>query len=462
MEPNHPQLRPISHCFITHEYLPPQSNQPFYLGPSDLLVLSVHYNQKGLLFHKPPEAFNHGDHFMVTLLHRLKSSLSATLFHFYPLTGRLATTTNGIIYVDCINSPGAKFIHAALDNITASDILSPLHVPSLVQSLFDLNKVVNYDGQTLPLLSIQVTELLDAVFIACSFNHCLGDGTSFWNFFNMWSEIFQAPSSEDGHAIISISQPPILERWFPDGYDPIINLPFTDPSQFISRFEAPELRRRFFHFSAKSIADLKAKANEECDTKDISSFQTLTALVWRAITRARRIPLDQSTCCMMSANYRRRLKPALRENYLGNMITSVKADAKVGELVERRLGWGAWKLHEAVKNLTYEKIRESLEEWIKCPYTYQWGSILNPNIIKMGGWSRFNVYGSEFGMGKAVGVRSGYGNTFDGKVIVYPGCEGGGSIDLEICLLPQNMANLESDLEFMNAISSSPPHLSCT
>ena len=69
------------------------------------------------------------------------------------------------------------------------------------------------------------------------------------------------------------------------------------------------------------------------------------------------------------------------ENYLGCMITSVKAGAKVRELVERGLGWGAWKLHEAVKNLTYKKIRESLEELIKCPYTYQLGSLFNPNTI---------------------------------------------------------------------------------
>ncbi|KAE8649865.1 hypothetical protein Csa_012696, partial [Cucumis sativus] len=89
---------------------------------------------------------------MVPLLHRLKNSLSTALFHFYPLSGRLATATNNGVYVDCVNSPGAKFIHAALD-ITVSDILSPLQ--PFIQSLFDLNKAVNYDGHTLPLLSIQ-------------------------------------------------------------------------------------------------------------------------------------------------------------------------------------------------------------------------------------------------------------------------------------------------------------------
>ncbi|CAK9317136.1 unnamed protein product [Citrullus colocynthis] len=140
---------------------------------------------------------------------------------------------------------------------------------------------------------------------------------------------------------------------------------------YLFRFEAPELRKRIFHFSAKSIADLKAKPNAEWDAKEISSFQSLSALVWRAITRARRIPRDQSTSCMMAANKRARLKPALPEDYFGNMITILKADAKAGELVERGLGWSAWKLHETVMNNTNEKIRESLEEWTQRPYTYQ-------------------------------------------------------------------------------------------
>ncbi|KAA0064403.1 putative acetyltransferase [Cucumis melo var. makuwa] len=451
MKPKHPPLRQISNCFIKPEHLSPETKQlPYHLGPSELAFLSFHYIQKGLLFHKPPDQ---GDHFMVPLLHRLKNSLSTALFHFYPLSGRLATTTNNGVYVDCVDSPGAKFIHAALD-ITVSDILSPLHVPSsLIQSLFDLNKAVNYDGRTLPLLSIQVTELLDGVFIASSFNHSLGDGTSFWNFFNMWSEIFQAHG--DGDEVISISRPPILERWFPDGYGPTINLP---PFVHLNEFEAPELRRRFFHFSAESIANLKAKANAECKTKEISSFQSLSALVWKAITRARCIKQDQITSCRMAVNYRGRLKPALPENYLGNMITSVKADAKAGDLVERGLGWGAQKLHEAVTNITNEKIRESLEKWVQCPCTHQLSSVSNPYNVLMSSSPRFNMYGNKFGMGKAMGVRSGYANTMEGKVTAYPGNEGeGGSVDLEICLQPQTMANLEFDLEFMNAISS-PPH----
>ena len=64
-----------------------------------------------------------------------------------------------------------------------------------------------------------------------------------------------------------------------------------------------------------------------------------------------------------------------------------------------------------------------------------------------------DMYGNEFGMGKALAVRSGYANKFDGKITSYPGQEGGGSIDLEVCLSPDEMKALETDEEFINSTS---------
>ncbi|XP_050116978.1 uncharacterized protein LOC126594762 [Malus sylvestris] len=52
-----------------------------------------------------------------------------------------------------------------------------------------------------------------------------------------------------------------------------------------------------FHFSAESLAKLKAKANAESGTTKISSFQSLSALLWRSITRAHCQPPNQGTSC---------------------------------------------------------------------------------------------------------------------------------------------------------------------
>ncbi|KAL6317282.1 hypothetical protein AAG906_030035 [Vitis piasezkii] len=422
-----PTVRLISECFIKPKFTSEETKEPCYLTPWDLAMLSVNYIQKGLLFSKPP-AVDDPQNFMATLLDRLKDSLALTLDHFYPLAGRLATKKEDsppsyVVFVDCNNSPGAKFIHAAAD-MTISDILSPIYVPQVIQSFFDHDRVINHDGHTLSLLSIQVTELVDGIFIGCSINHSMVDGTSFWHFFNAWSEVFTA---QEKNSSISLSRPPILKRWFPDGYGPIINLPFTHHDEFISRFEAPVLRERIFHFSSESIAKLKAKANAQCNSNKISSFQALSALVWRSITRARCFPHEQVTSCRLATGNRTRLDPPLPENYFGNSIQT----AVVGHTDKAVRGW--------------------LESWFQSHFIYQLGLFFDPNSVMMGSSPRFNKYGIEFGLGKGLAVRSGYAHKFDGKVSCYPGREGGGSIDLEVCLPPNSMSALESNQEFMEA-----------
>ncbi|KAI8024269.1 putative acetyltransferase [Camellia lanceoleosa] len=109
------------------------------------------------------------------LLERLKESLSLTLD---PLAGWLATSKQEnpphySIYIDNDNSPGAKFIHAAV-NLTVSDMLSPVDVPLVVQSVFDHDRAINHDGHTLSLLSIQLTELVDGIFIGFGISSILG------------------------------------------------------------------------------------------------------------------------------------------------------------------------------------------------------------------------------------------------------------------------------------------------
>ncbi|KAE9586817.1 hypothetical protein Lal_00004559 [Lupinus albus] len=450
-----PAIQHISECFIKLQHPIEESNQICYLAPGDIAMLSAHYIQKGLLFNKNQQ-------FCINnLLDKLKQSLSLALVHFYPLSGRLVTRKTEdpptyVTFVDCSsNSPGGGFIYATLD-MTVSDILSPIDVPPIVQSLFDLHKAVNHDGHTMPLLSIQVTELLDGVFIGCSMNHSIGDGTSYWNFFNTWSEIFQSQGQGHDHDIL-ISHQPIHNRWFPESCDPLINLPFKHHDEFISRFETPKLRERIFHFTAESIAKLKAKANKESKTTKISSFQSLSALVWTSITRARNLPHDQVCSCKLAANSRTRMEPPMAQEYFGNLVQLVSAGTTIRELLEHNLGWAAWKVHLAVANHNNTMVQLSFNEWLLSPVVYQIARNFDSNSVLISSSPRFNMYGNEFGMGKAVAVRSGYANKYDGKVTSYPGHEGGGSVDLEVCLMPDTMGALELDQEFMTAVSVSNP-----
>ncbi|XP_065869759.1 uncharacterized acetyltransferase At3g50280-like [Euphorbia lathyris] len=450
---NTKKVEQISEWFVKPKYITEESKNPWHLTPWDLIMISVQYIQKGLLYSKPPN-FN-----ISSFLDDLKHSLSLTLVHFHPLAGRLATlkTENPasyVIYVDSVNSPGARVIHASASDLSISDVLSPTYVPLIVQSFFDHDRALNHDGHFKSLLTIQVTELIDGIFIGCSMNHAIGDGNSFWHFFNTFSEIFQSQQrEEENRTDFQISRPPILNRWIPEGYDKIINLPFTDLDQFLSPFESPLLKERMFFFSSDSIAKIKARANSEQKTLNISSLQALSAFLWRCITRIRRLPENQVTSCRVACNDRSRLNPPLSQNYFGNCIHPLRAFTTAGELLKQNLGWAAWKVHEAVIDQTDEKIREWYDNWMKSPAIYSIGQVFDRHSVMMGSSPRFNKYGNEFGLGKGVAIRSGYAHKFSGKVTPYPGREGGGSMELEICLPPDLMTALESDHEFMQVFS---------
>ncbi|KAI3850600.1 hypothetical protein MKX03_011419 [Papaver bracteatum] len=482
-------VRQISKCTVKPQKVLEESKQPHYLTTWDLTILNAHYIQKDdegynnhlgdgkwklskgskrVFSSKKPLPSLEDPNPTHTLIDQLKHSLSITLTHFYPLSGRLVTRQHHnppfyAIYLDCSNnSGGADFIHAAVD-LSTMDILTPIDVPRVVQSFFALEGAINHDEHTEPLLAVQVTELLDGIFVGCSFNHVVGDGTSYWKFFNSFAEVsrkLRRTSKEAGdynNFDCIISNPPITKRLFLEAYKdtPLVNLPFSHHKEFVARYIQPPLRERMFHFTAESIAKLKAKANEGVKDIQISSFQALSAFVWKSITRARNFPSDRKTSCKLPINNRPRLKPPLSENYFGNSVSVVFATATSGELIKNGIGWAALLLHEAIKEHTDAKIRRSVEEWMKSPLIFKILEFIDASSLVMGSSPRFDVYGCDFGLGKAVAARSGYANKFDGKVSSYPGLTGTGSVMLEVCLPPGSMRALEFDKEFMDAVS---PH----
>ncbi|KAI3878304.1 hypothetical protein MKX03_021764 [Papaver bracteatum] len=326
------------------------------LNPMDLLFLNDAYMQRGFLFTKQHEEGTNDECINDKISH-LTTSLSRTLDHFFPLAGRLGIEKyeDGkmiSVYIDC-NFKGAEFVHATTD-ISVEDILSPTYIPhTIIDRLFLLNGVRISQGQSQPLLSIQVTELTDGVFIGCSVNHCVCDGTSFWQFIISWSEV---TSSSYYHAYLC--PPPVFERWF------------------IKETGCPI--QRCFRFTKPNITALKEKASLEIisETKQntvISSLQAILAFVWTAVIRSK--------------------------------ISTGIVTLKEGELIKRPgFGFLASMLNKAIKSNNYEKSRSFTESWIEkhlmsSPGGYT-GIIGNIFLARSSQW--FNMYGNNFGWGRPV------------------------------------------------------------
>lgn len=462
---------------VDNNSAPPKAEEDeiMHLTPWDLRMITVDYIQKGLLLPKPSAAGGAHAH---RLVDGLASSFARALARFYPLAGRLAvdaaTGGPGVVVSLRCSGEGAEFVHAEAPDVTVSDIITPpagrYYVPSaLVWSLFPLNGLLGTDAaldddSRAPLLSAQVTELADGVFVAMSLNHAVGDGTTFWHLFNTWSEISRA-GGEGREAELSTPRP-VLDRWFLDTCPVPIALPLRKLEDIVRQPEYPPVRECFFDFPAESVRKLKAKANAEMAAGGgtapaavvLSSLQSLLAHLWRAVCRARELAPGAETAYLLLVGCRARVR-GVPQAYVGNAVTLAVAKSTAGEVLGGGLGWAALLLNRAVASFDEAGVRAELAAWARDPrFAY-----VEPRgyggaaTVATGSSPRFDVYGNDFGWGRPMGVRSGAGNKMDGKVTVYEGRGGAGSMALEVCLEPQALARLVADDEFMEAVSAAAP-----
>ncbi|KAK6930441.1 hypothetical protein RJ641_004535 [Dillenia turbinata] len=418
------------------------------LTPWDLQLLPANYIQKGLLFLKLT-ANTLKDH---SLIRHLETSLSRSLDTFFPLAGSLSILQNNdntVTYFLSCNNTGAQLIHAEAKNVTVDNILKPYNVPAIVRSFFPLNGIKNHQGISKPLLSVQVTELADGIFIGCSMNHVVGDGSSFWQFIDHWSDISSNPSLN--HLLCPLS----LKRWFVDeSHCPIrFSSPVFDEDTTDAFSRIPSLQEHVFHLSKETVQKLKKQANEEMGTTRISSFQAVLAHLWRNIIRCtKNIEGKEETKLFVIADMRQRLNPPLPKHYLGNAIHEGDVKMTVNELIGYGFGRIALKIRKTIDDLAEGKLaREYLKGWVENPEFID-VTILASNSFVPSSSPRFNVYGYDFGWGKPVAVRSGVAHKIDGLLTFNAGVEDG-SMDIEVCLLAEKLEALEKDEEFMQTVT---------
>ncbi|KAI3888375.1 hypothetical protein MKW92_006691 [Papaver armeniacum] len=425
------------------------------LNPWDLLFIRFTYIQKGFIFTKQQaEEGTKDERSIQDKISHLKTSLSHTLDHFFPLASRLGIEKHEdgntfSVYIDC-NFEGAEFVHATA-NISVEDILSPTYNPqSIIYPLFPLVGVRNWE----------VTELTDGVFIGCSANHSVCDGTSFWQFINSWSEI-----STNNYTSCPC---PVFDRWFIKEEDCPIRLPLSFADKLLGKAAAPPpdgLVERCFRFTKTNIAALKDKASLEIisETKEtmvISSLQAILAHIWTAVVRSRSCleeNYDESreVAVALMMNNRTKVIPPLPETFFGNSVSWRIVTLKEGELIERGFGFLASLLNEVVNSHNFENSKSFVESYIQDPFIPGpgdgRGSISNIFIARSS--QRFNMYGNDLGWGRPIALKTGPTGRSNGTTTVNPGPVEG-SIDIDIWLPIEVFKAMENDAQFMEAFAT--------
>ncbi|KOM55132.1 hypothetical protein LR48_Vigan10g102400 [Vigna angularis] len=400
----------------------------YQLVTFDLPYLAFYYNQK-LLFYK-------GEDFD-GMVQKLKLGLGVVLKEFHQLAGKVEYDDDML---------GVEVVEAVADDI-AVDQLTVAESSTNLKDLIPYTAVLNLEGMHRPLLAVQLTKLKDGLAMGLAFNHAVLDGTATWQFMTSWAEICSGSPST--------SAPPFLDRTKARNTRVKLNLSLPEPNgQPTSNGDAkptPTLRERIFKFSESKIDKIKSTINENPPSdgsKPFSTFQALSSHIWRHVSHARNLKPEDYTVFTVFADCRKRVDPPMPENYFGNLIQAIFTVTAAGLLAAHPPQFGASLVQKAIEDHNAKAIDARNKEWESAPKIFQFKDA-GVNCVAVGSSPRFKVYDIDFGWGKAENVRSGTNNKFDGMIYLYPGKNGGRSIDVELTLEPEAMARLEKDKDFL-------------
>ncbi|XP_022743607.1 benzyl alcohol O-benzoyltransferase-like [Durio zibethinus] len=283
----------------------------------------------------------------------IKEALAQTLVFYYPLAGRLREGPNRKLTVDCTGE-GVLFTEADADVTLEEfgDVVYP-PFPCSDELLYDVpgsNEILNC-----PLLLIQVTRLKCGSFIfAHRFNHTMSDGAGLSQFMSAMGEI--------ARGALAPSTPPVWERHLLNARDsPLITClhdEYDSVGTYGTIIPTDNLVRRSFFFGPTQISALRrfVPANLRCSTFDI-----LSACVWRCRTQALGLDPDEHIRLICIGNARSKFNPPLPLGYYGNALGNPAASTTAGKLCQNPLEYALKLVKEAKTRVTEEYMKSTAD-----------------------------------------------------------------------------------------------------
>ncbi|GJN36104.1 hypothetical protein PR202_gb24940 [Eleusine coracana subsp. coracana] len=286
----------------------------------------------------------------------IRRAVGEALVPYYPLAGRVREVETRKLVVDCTGE-GVLFLEADADvrmaELEAADALKA-PFPCLDQLLFD----VPGSGGVLncPLLLIQVTRLLCGGFVlAVRFNHTISDATGIAQYISAVAELargFPAPT------LVPAWSRDLLEARTP----PNPSFPHREFDAVPTTLPPPgDMVTRTFNFTSTDIAAIKKllPVNLRVTT---TTFDVLTAALWRARTAALDLPPAEEIRFVPITNFRNRAPElALPAGYYGNACAFPTVITTTGALLAGTLAETVHLVRNARGSVTAAYARSMLD-----------------------------------------------------------------------------------------------------
>ncbi|KAJ4839756.1 hypothetical protein Tsubulata_044926, partial [Turnera subulata] len=343
---------PTSLVFKVHRR-EPELITPAKPTPREFKFLSDIDDQEGLRFHIPVIQFYARKPSMrgKDPVKIIREALAKTLVFYYPFAGRLREGPNRKLLVECTGE-GILFIEAEAE-VTLEQFGDKLQppFPCWDELLFD---VPGSSGVLdCPLLLIQVTRLRCGGFIfALRLNHTMSDAPGLVQFMAAVGEMARGarepsvPAVWERH-VLNASIPPRVTcthreyEEVPDTKGTIIPL--------------DDMAHRSFFFGPKEISALKGLVPPQLS--DCSTFELLTACLWRCRTIALQPDPTEEMRIICIVNAREKFNPPLPRGYYGNGFAFPVAVATAGDLAKNPLGFALELVKKAKGDVTEEYMR---------------------------------------------------------------------------------------------------------